>query len=97
MCCTMINHSQALFFPSWFLHLLQLLIYPFALLLLKSPWQGAQTIIHCAVAEELQKVSGKHFVDCKMKDPPLPPSLDKEASEKLWKISTKMAGLNDDA
>ena len=34
---------------------------------------------------------------CKMKDPPLPPFLDKEASEMLWKISTKMSRLNDDA
>ena len=73
---------------------MQIFIYPFALLLLKSPKQGAQTIIHCAVAEELQNVSGKHFVDCKMRDPPLPPYLDKEATEKLWKISTKMARLD---
>ena len=73
---------------------MQIFIYPFALLLLKSPKQGAQTIIHCAVAEELQNVSGKHFVDCKMRDPPLPPSLDKKATEKLWKISTKMARLD---
>jgi len=70
--------------------LLQILIYPFALLLLKDPWQGAQTSSYCAVAEEVKDVSGKHFVDCKMKDPPLPLYLNQESAEKLWKISTSM-------
>lgn len=27
---------------------------------------GAQTIIHLAVAKELEEVSGKYFVDCKV-------------------------------
>jgi len=70
--------------------LLQILIYPFALLLLKDPWQGAQTSIYCAVAEEVKDVSGKHLVDCKMKDSPLPLYLNQESAEKLWKISTSM-------
>ncbi|MBN3277866.1 RDH13 dehydrogenase, partial [Polyodon spathula] len=34
---------------------------PFILLLLKTPWQGAQTTIHCAVAEELEHTSGLYF------------------------------------
>ncbi|RXM33641.1 Arginase, non-hepatic 2 [Acipenser ruthenus] len=28
---------------------------------IKTPWEGAQTNIYCAVAEELENVSGKHF------------------------------------
>lgn len=71
----------------------QLLFYPFALLLLKTPWQGAQTSIHCAVAEELEGVTGKHFADCKVKDVKMPPSLNEEVAEKLWQISAKMTGL----
>lgn len=29
--------------------------------LLKTPYEGAQTSIYCAVAEELESVSGKYF------------------------------------
>lgn len=28
---------------------------------MKTPWQGAQTSIYCAVKEELETVSGKYF------------------------------------
>ncbi|KAI3367124.1 hypothetical protein L3Q82_008196 [Scortum barcoo] len=31
---------------------------------LKTPREGAQTSIYCAVAEELHSISGKHFSDC---------------------------------
>lgn len=73
----------------------QLVFYPFALLLLKSPWQGAQTSIYCAVAEELEGVTGRHFVDCRMKPAPLPPSLDQDSAERLWKMSAKMTGVTE--
>ena len=38
---------------------LQMIFLPIGMLVLKSPKQGAQTTIHCAVAEELDGVSGK--------------------------------------
>lgn len=28
---------------------------------LKTPWEGAQTSVYCAVAEELESVSGQYF------------------------------------
>ena len=73
-----------------FILFLQLLFYPFAF---QTPWQGAQTSIHCAVAEELEGVTGKQFVECRMTDLKLPPSLNDKAGEKLWRISAEMTGL----
>lgn len=75
-------------------HLIQqLLLYPLLVLILKSPRQGAQTSIYCAVAEELEGVSGRHFHDCQDANLILPPSLDRAAAEKLWDISMKMTEM----
>lgn len=67
---------------------------PIVLLFLKTPWQGAQTNIYCAVAEELRGVSGKYFADCKEAKLETAAATDEEAAERLWNISTKMVGLN---
>ena len=44
-------------FPLWKL----IMMYPVWHLVFKTPVQGAQTTIHCAVAEDLEVVSGKYF------------------------------------
>lgn len=41
--------------------MVKLSISPWAWLFMKSPQQGAQTIIYMAVASELHGVSGKYF------------------------------------
>lgn len=71
----------------------QLLLYPLLALILKTPRQGAQTSIYCAVAEELEGVTGRHFHDCRDANLVLPPSLDKAAAERLWDVSMKMTGM----
>ncbi|XP_048339951.1 retinol dehydrogenase 12 [Sphaerodactylus townsendi] len=56
---------------------------------LKTPEEGAQTSVYCAVAEELESVSGKYFSDCK----PAYVSAqgrDEKTSKKLWKISCEL-------
>ena len=58
----------------------------------KTPIQGAQTTIYCAVSEEMEGVTGKFVVDCKIKKPN-PEALDDEKCERLWKISTELVGL----
>ena len=63
------------------------MFYPLLMLFLKSPKQGAQTSIYCAVAEELEGTSGRHFKNCRMSDISLPAALD---SEKLWDVSMTM-------
>lgn len=37
------------------------IVYPFVKLVFKTPLQGAQTSIYCAVAPELEEVTGKFF------------------------------------
>lgn len=63
-------------------------------LLLKTPRQGAQTIIHCAVAEELEGVSGCHYIDCQ-EEPVTAIASDADIAEQLWRLSTKMVGLEE--
>ena len=64
------------------------------LLFLKTPCQGAQTTIYCAVAEELNGVSGKYFADCRETKLETAAATDEEAAERLWNISAKMVGLD---
>ena len=74
--------------PLWF----KILLAPLALLIMKTPWQGAQTTIYCAVDKEVEGVSGLYFSDCKKKQPE-PQALDELAAEKLWALSVKLTGL----
>ena len=58
----------------------------------KTPLQGAQTTIYCAVSEEMEGVTGKFVVDCKIRKPNRE-ALNDEICERLWKISTELVGL----
>uniref|UniRef100_A0A3P8RPI5 Si:ch211-107o10.3 n=1 Tax=Amphiprion percula TaxID=161767 RepID=A0A3P8RPI5_AMPPE len=62
------------------------------LLLIKSPWEGAQTTIYCAVDESQANVSGLYYSDCALKQP-RPQALDDAAAKKLWDLSASMVGL----
>ncbi|TRZ03227.1 hypothetical protein DNTS_008629, partial [Danionella cerebrum] len=66
-----------------------------ALLLMKTPYQGAQTSIHCAVAEGLEAHSGCYLSDCKLKEP-APEGKDPLAARRLWEISAKLVGLHEE-
>ena len=68
---------------------LQAVIYPF----MKTPWQGAQTTIYCAVAEELEGVSGRYFADRRDKGVMTQATTD-EAIERLWELSCQWSGLS---
>ncbi|XP_062325575.1 retinol dehydrogenase 12 isoform X2 [Osmerus eperlanus] len=59
---------------------------------LKTPSQGAQSSIYCAVAEELHSISGKHFSDCA---PAFvaPQGRSEETARKLWEISCELLGI----
>ncbi|XP_039536894.1 retinol-DH_like_SDR_c domain-containing protein isoform X2 [Pimephales promelas] len=71
-----------------------LLSFP-ALLLMKTPKQGAQTSIYCAVAEGLESHSGCYFSDCKLKEP-APEGKDDLAALRLWEISAKLVGYQEE-
>nr|XP_015824940.2 retinol dehydrogenase 12 isoform X2 [Nothobranchius furzeri] len=59
---------------------------------LKTPKEGAQTSVYCAVAEELQSVSGQHFSDC---TPAFvaPQGRSVETARRLWDASCEQLGL----
>lgn len=66
--------------------------YPFYWVCTKSPSEGAQTIIHCAVSDEALDYDGKYFSDCCPKKPSAH-ARNKEYATKLWKMSEQMVGL----
>ncbi|EDV29177.1 uncharacterized protein TRIADDRAFT_49836 [Trichoplax adhaerens] len=70
------------------------LLRPLLMLILKTPLQGAQTSIYCAVAEELEGVSGRYYSDC-MEKKLLPRAKDDEVAKKLWDISCKLVNLTE--
>ncbi|XP_025104046.1 retinol dehydrogenase 13-like [Pomacea canaliculata] len=62
------------------------LLKPIMWLLLKTPSQGAQTTLYCALTAELDGVTGKYFSDCREKDV-APAAKDDKAAKRLWAIS----------
>ena len=63
---------------------------PIVWLVFKTPRQGAQTTIHCAVADDIE--SGVYYSDCKSKDP-AEQAKDDGVAKKLWEISAALVGL----
>lgn len=70
----------------------RLISWPVRWLFFKSARQGAQTVIHCAVSEGIEKHSGKFFADCKPVELTNPQTMDNTSAEQLWKISAEMVG-----
>ncbi|KAF7251567.1 Retinol dehydrogenase 12 [Varanus komodoensis] len=60
--------------------------------LLKTPVEGAQTSVYCAVAEELESVSGQYFSDCKPAYVS-PQGRNDETAKQLWKVSCELLGI----
>ncbi|KAA0703527.1 Retinol dehydrogenase 13 [Triplophysa tibetana] len=78
---------------SWFPMLKTVMTLP-SMLLMKTPWQGAQTSIYCAVTEGLERKSGCYFSDCADKDP-APEGKDDAVARRLWEESARLVELND--
>ncbi|XP_023186060.1 retinol dehydrogenase 13-like isoform X1 [Xiphophorus maculatus] len=77
----------------WFPLLGALLRLP-ALLLMKTPWEGSQTTVFCAVTPGLEELSGRYFSDCAEKEA-APEGQDDEAGRRLWEESARLVGLKD--
>ena len=60
----------------------------------KSPWQGAQTSIHCAVQEGIEKYSGSYFADCKVAKVTNKEGTDDAIAARLWQVSAELVGLD---
>jgi NAD(P)-dependent dehydrogenase (short-subunit alcohol dehydrogenase family) len=61
-------------------------------LIARSPEKGAETSIYLASSSEVQTISGKYFVDCKVTQP-APQSADTVVARKLWDVSAEMVHL----
>ncbi|XP_053476230.1 retinol dehydrogenase 12 [Ictalurus furcatus] len=59
---------------------------------LKTPQEGAQTSIYCAVAEELHSITGKHFSDCAPASV-APQGRCDETARRLWDVSCDLLGI----
>ncbi|KAM8870160.1 retinol dehydrogenase 13 isoform 2-T2 [Spinachia spinachia] len=77
----------------WFPLLGALLRLP-SLLLMKTPTQGCQTTVYCAVTPGLEHQSGRYFSDCAEKEA-APEGRDDFAALKLWEESARLVGLKD--
>lgn len=75
---------------SWFHYII---FSPVALMFLRTPNQGAQTVLHCATESSLSDESGRLYRDCKLyvskKD------LDPEVALRLWEVSAKLTGIKE--
>jgi NAD(P)-dependent dehydrogenase (short-subunit alcohol dehydrogenase family) len=63
-------------------------------LVARSPEKGAQTSIYLATSPEVQNITGKYFVDCKVTQP-APQAADMDVARKLWEVSVEMVNLAD--
>lgn len=84
------RHMNRIFFPGF----RTLFRYTFGWFL-KTPEQGAQTTIYCAVDEACTNESGLYYSECKTVEHS-PAAKRLEDAQKLWDMSWKMVGLADD-
>ncbi|XP_027131135.1 retinol dehydrogenase 13 isoform X1 [Larimichthys crocea] len=73
---------------------LGLLLIPPSLLLMKTPAQGSQTTVYCAVTPGLEELSGRYFSDCAEKKV-APEGRDDEVARRLWEESARLVRLED--
>jgi retinol dehydrogenase-13 len=73
----------------------KLLFLPFALVFFRTPHQGCQTVVYCAISDELRGVSGKYFGDCKMEKLKTAAAQSDEDGERLWSLSAELVGLDE--
>jgi NAD(P)-dependent dehydrogenase (short-subunit alcohol dehydrogenase family) len=63
-------------------------------LIARSPEKGAVTSIYLASSPEVQSITGKYFVDCKVTQP-APQATDSAVARQLWDVSADMVHLAD--
>ncbi|XP_033733806.1 retinol dehydrogenase 12-like [Pecten maximus] len=80
----LVRHVEA-----WISPLLFKVIFRPLQIFLKTPVQGAQTTLHCALDERLDNVSGKYFSDCVEKQPSKA-ALNVDDAKRLWELSEEM-------
>lgn len=64
----------------------------FGIALVRTPLEGCQTILHCAISEEAQGKNGTYYRNCK-ENPLHPVALDNGVTARLWDVSKRMTAL----
>jgi NAD(P)-dependent dehydrogenase (short-subunit alcohol dehydrogenase family) len=59
---------------------------------IRSPQQGAQTVVYLAGAEAVQGASGGYYFDCKLTSTSAA-ARDEGAAEQLWQVSEQLVGI----
>ncbi|KAG8511722.1 Retinol dehydrogenase 11, partial [Galemys pyrenaicus] len=59
---------------------------------IKTPQQGAQTTLHCAISEGLEDLSGSHFSDCSLARVSAQ-GRNETIARRLWDISCDLVGI----
>jgi NAD(P)-dependent dehydrogenase (short-subunit alcohol dehydrogenase family) len=63
-------------------------------LFLRTPAEGARTSLFLATAPELQEVTGRYFVNGRLRQPSRA-ARDPEAARRLWQVSLQLCGLDE--
>ena len=71
---------------------LSFLLWPLRWLLMKSAQEGCQTVLYCAVSEELQDESGHFYANC-AEEVWSKVSLDDSTATELWNVSEVLTGI----
>ncbi|KAM4700964.1 dehydrogenase/reductase SDR family member 13 [Discoglossus pictus] len=74
--------------PQW----VKVILFPFVWLFLKTPTDGAQTSIYCAVEEGIEMYSGRYFANCQVKQVQSH-ARDDAVAKKLWEVSERLMAL----
>lgn len=75
--------------PAWLHRAVMFLLRP----VLRSPEQGADTIVFLATAPEVAGVSGRYFANRREKTPSRE-AQDPEIARRLWEVSTHLCGMD---
>ncbi|KAK7882707.1 hypothetical protein WMY93_028881 [Mugilogobius chulae] len=75
-----------------FSSILVMIMTPPAWFFFKTPEQGAQTTLHCALQQGLEPLSGRYFSNCTVRNV-FAKARDDATAKKLWELSERMCGL----
>ncbi|KAK3774021.1 hypothetical protein RRG08_030103 [Elysia crispata] len=68
----------------------------FARFMFKTPEEGCQTVVYCAVADGLRDFSGKVFSNCKVMKVKDSLVKDRDLARELFKVSAQLCGFEDE-
>jgi len=81
-------------YKNWMFWVISPLFKLITLVAAKSPWEGAQTTLYCALSEECGKEGGYYYSDCKRQAGAHKQMGDAVVAKKLWEVSEQLVGAS---